>query len=110
MMNEYLLPLFADFQFTSYLKHDPKVADADVTPEYLVDHGWLVGSVKTVIRKLGEMYDALGGFGTLLLFAFDYADDPEPWFKSMRLLAEEVLPHFQERPYRDNELHIGAKA
>jgi alkanesulfonate monooxygenase SsuD/methylene tetrahydromethanopterin reductase-like flavin-dependent oxidoreductase (luciferase family) len=110
MMNEYLLPLFADFQFTRYLKDNPKVADADVTPEYLVDHGWLVGSVKTVIRKLGEMYDTLGGFSTLLLFAFDYADDPEPWFKSMRLLAEEVLPHFQEHPHRDSELHIAAKA
>jgi len=42
------------------------------------------------------MYKALGGFGTLLLFTFDYADDREAWFKSMRLMAEEVLPHFQD--------------
>jgi alkanesulfonate monooxygenase SsuD/methylene tetrahydromethanopterin reductase-like flavin-dependent oxidoreductase (luciferase family) len=110
MMNEYLLPLFADFQFTPYLKHDPKVPDGDVTPEYLTNHGWLVGSVKTVIRKLGEMYETLGGFGTLLLFAFDYADDPEPWFKSMRLLAEEVLPHFQRRPDGNKQPGIAAKA
>jgi alkanesulfonate monooxygenase SsuD/methylene tetrahydromethanopterin reductase-like flavin-dependent oxidoreductase (luciferase family) len=109
MMTEYLLPLFADFQFTPYLKHDPKVADAEVTPEYLVNHGWLVGSVKTVIRKLGEMYETLGGFGTLLLFAFDYADDPEPWFKSMRLLSEEVLPHFQERMHGNGQLASAAK-
>jgi len=112
MMREYLLPLFNEFQFTKYLKDDPNIPDADVTPEYLVNHGWLVGSVKTVTRKLGEMQEELGGFGTLLLFAFDYADDPEPWMKSMRLLAEEVMPHFQDRAHAGAgaELGIGAKA
>jgi alkanesulfonate monooxygenase SsuD/methylene tetrahydromethanopterin reductase-like flavin-dependent oxidoreductase (luciferase family) len=96
MMREYLLPLMADFQFTKYLKDDPSVPDDAVTPEYLSDHGWLVGSPRTVRDKLAEMYKALGGFGTLLLFTFDYADDREAWFKSMRLMAEEVLPHFQD--------------
>lgn len=110
MMSEYLLPLFANFGFTKYLKHDESVPDADVTPEYLVDHGWLVGSPKTVTRKLGEMNEELGGFGTILLFAFDYADDPAPWFKSMRLLAEEVLPHFQDRTHNGAAAGIGAKA
>ena len=110
MMSEYLLPLFANFGFTKYLKHDESVPDADVTPEYLVDHGWLVGSPKTVTRKLGEMNEELGGFGTILLFAFDYADDPAPWFKSMRLLAEEVLPHFQDRAHNGAVAEIGAKA
>jgi len=110
MMSEYLLPLFANFGFTKYLMHDESVPDADVTPEYLVDHGWLVGSPKTVTRKLGEMNEELGGFGTVLLFAFDYADDPAPWFKSMRLLAEEVLPHFQDRAHNGAAAGIGAKA
>ena len=110
MMSEYLLPLFANFGFTKYLKHDESVPDADVTPEYLVDHGWLVGSPKTVTRKLGEMNEELGGFGTILLFAFDYADDPAPWFKSMRLLAEEVLPHFQDRMHNGADIGVAAKA
>jgi hypothetical protein len=56
------------------------------------------------------MYDQLGGFGTLLLFAFDYADDPEPWFKSMRLLAEEVLPHFEDRRHVGMNAGVAAKA
>ena len=106
MMSEYLLPLFRDFQFTKYLKHDESVADEDVTPDYLANHGWLVGSPATVTRKLGEMNEAVGGFGTLLLFAFDYANDPAPWFKSMRLLVEEVLPHFQDR--RSNDANAAA--
>ena len=44
------------------------------------------------------MNEEVGGFGTLLHFAFDYADNPEPWFKSMRLMAEEVMPHFKSKP------------
>jgi alkanesulfonate monooxygenase SsuD/methylene tetrahydromethanopterin reductase-like flavin-dependent oxidoreductase (luciferase family) len=95
MMREYLLPLFQDFDFIKYLKDDPSVPDEQITPEYLWNHGWLVGSVRTVTEKLGAMYEELGGFGTLLLFTFDYAEDPDPWLKSMRLLAEEVLPHFK---------------
>ncbi|MGD0290782.1 MAG: LLM class flavin-dependent oxidoreductase [Candidatus Binataceae bacterium] len=110
MMREYLLPLFHEFQFTKYLKHDESVADADVTPEYLAHNGWLVGSPKTVTRKLGEMYDEVGGFGTLLHFGFDYADNPAPWFKSMRLMAEEVMPHFENRSRNGADVGIAAKA
>jgi alkanesulfonate monooxygenase SsuD/methylene tetrahydromethanopterin reductase-like flavin-dependent oxidoreductase (luciferase family) len=91
---EYLLPLFGAFQFTDYLKHDPTVADSDVTPEYLVDHGWLVGSPKTVTEKLGQMYEDAGGFGSLLVLTFDHLDDDAGWAHSQRLLVEEVMPHF----------------
>jgi alkanesulfonate monooxygenase SsuD/methylene tetrahydromethanopterin reductase-like flavin-dependent oxidoreductase (luciferase family) len=110
MMSQYLLPLFKDFEFTKFLKDDPSIPDSAVTPDYLAHHGWLVGSVKTVTRKLGEMYDEVGGFGTLLLFGFDYADQPEPWFKSMRLLAEEVLPRFADRSRTGASPQVGASA
>lgn len=89
---EYLLPLFGSFGFTPLFKHDPEVADADVTPEYLVDHGWLVGSPDTVAEKLAQMHEDLGGFGTLLMFTTDYSENPEPWRYSMELLATQVLP------------------
>ena len=95
MMREYLLPLFGAFQFTPLFKHDPEVPDADVTPEYLVDHGWLVGSVDTVTEKLEQMYADLGGFGTLLVLGFDYADNPGVWKQSMELLTKQVLPRVQ---------------
>jgi alkanesulfonate monooxygenase SsuD/methylene tetrahydromethanopterin reductase-like flavin-dependent oxidoreductase (luciferase family) len=92
MMSEYLLPLFADFDYTQYLKDDPNVSDENVKPEYLVDHGWLVGSVETVTEKLLETNRLAGGFGVLTVLGFDYADNPEPWRRSMQLLATEVLP------------------
>jgi len=92
MMAEYWLPLLGQVGFLPYLKHDPDVPDAAVTPAYCAEHNWLVGSPDTVAEKLRRLYDEVGGFGTLLLFGFDYLDDPEAWHTSMRLLAEEVMP------------------
>src|SRR5262249_12556555 len=91
-MREYFLPLLAAFGFTEYLKHDPSVPDADVTPEYCARHNWLVGSPATVAEKLERVYHEVGGFGTLLVFCFDYAAKPEAWHTSMALLANAVLP------------------
>ena len=92
MMREYFLPLFSTFGLLDLYKHDPSVADSEVTPDYLAEHGWLVGSVETVTEKLAEQNLQLGGFGSLLLFTFDYSEDPEPWRQSMELLAKEVMP------------------
>jgi alkanesulfonate monooxygenase SsuD/methylene tetrahydromethanopterin reductase-like flavin-dependent oxidoreductase (luciferase family) len=55
-----------------------------------------VGSVDTVTRKLDELQQALGGFGTLLVLGMDYSDNREAWHQSMRLLAEEVAPNVTE--------------
>jgi len=92
MMREYFLPLLGNFGFLEYLKHDPDVADSDVTPEYCAQHNWLIGSPATVAEKLERIYREAGGFGGLLVFGFDYADNPQAWHTSLRLLAEEVGP------------------
>ena len=92
MMREYLLPLLAAFGFLENLKHDPDVADSEVTVEYCAKHNWLIGSPDTVAEKLAKMYEECNGFGKLLVFGFDYADQPEVWQRSMQLLAEEVGP------------------
>ena len=91
-MREYFLPLLDSFSFKQYLKHDQDLPDSDVTPEYCAQHNWLIGSPATVAEKLEKLYDELGGFGVLLVYCFDYADNPSAWQTSMRLLAEEVLP------------------
>jgi alkanesulfonate monooxygenase SsuD/methylene tetrahydromethanopterin reductase-like flavin-dependent oxidoreductase (luciferase family) len=92
MMREYFLPLLQVFGYTRHLKEDENTADSDVTVEYCADHNWLVGSPETVARKLEKVYADMGGFGHLLLFCFDYVDNPEPWRRSMELLAKEVVP------------------
>jgi alkanesulfonate monooxygenase SsuD/methylene tetrahydromethanopterin reductase-like flavin-dependent oxidoreductase (luciferase family) len=91
-MREYFLRLLNSFGMKQYLKHDPSLSDDDVTPEYCAQHNWLIGSPTTVAEKLERLYDELGGFGVLLVYCFDYAENPEVWQNSMRLLAEEVLP------------------
>jgi alkanesulfonate monooxygenase SsuD/methylene tetrahydromethanopterin reductase-like flavin-dependent oxidoreductase (luciferase family) len=95
MMTEYFLPLLGAFGFTEYLKHDPSVADSDVTPEYCAKHNWLIGSPATVSDKLNALYEEVGGFGTLLVFCFDYSENPKAWHHSMELLAKEVMPRFR---------------
>ena len=46
-------------------------------------------------EKLHGIYEDVGGFGTLLLFCFDYSDNPKAWHHSMELLAKEVMPQFK---------------
>ena len=92
MMREYFLPLLTDVGVIQFLKHDTDVADGDVTPEYCARHNWLIGSPATVVEKIERMYEEVGGFGAILLFCFDYSEDPDAWYRSMRLLAEEVMP------------------
>jgi alkanesulfonate monooxygenase SsuD/methylene tetrahydromethanopterin reductase-like flavin-dependent oxidoreductase (luciferase family) len=93
---EYLLPLYRQLEFTPFFKHDNAVPDEQVTPEYLIEHGWLVGSPDTVAEKLAGLYREVGGFGGLLMMGADCADDPEPWMKSMRLMADEVMPRLAD--------------
>jgi alkanesulfonate monooxygenase SsuD/methylene tetrahydromethanopterin reductase-like flavin-dependent oxidoreductase (luciferase family) len=92
MMREYFLPLLTNVGVIQFLKHDPDVADSDVTPEYCGRHNWLIGSPATVVEKIERMYDEVGGFGALLLFCFDYSGNAAAWHESMRLLAREVIP------------------
>lgn len=92
MMREYFLPLLDSFGFKEFLKHDPSVPDADVTPDYCARHNWLVGSPSTVVERLEQVYEEVGGFGTILLFCFDYREQPDAWHDSMEMLAKEVLP------------------
>jgi alkanesulfonate monooxygenase SsuD/methylene tetrahydromethanopterin reductase-like flavin-dependent oxidoreductase (luciferase family) len=92
MMREYFLKLLQSVGFIDFLKHDPEVADSDVTPAYCARHNWLIGSPRTVAEKLEAMYHQVGGFGTVLLFCFDYSETPEAWRHSMELLAREVMP------------------
>jgi alkanesulfonate monooxygenase SsuD/methylene tetrahydromethanopterin reductase-like flavin-dependent oxidoreductase (luciferase family) len=84
--------LLGNFGFLEYLKHDSSVPDSDVTPEYCAKHNWLIGSPATVAEKLEKVYNDVGGFGNLLVFGFDYADNPGAWHNSLRLLQEEVAP------------------
>jgi alkanesulfonate monooxygenase SsuD/methylene tetrahydromethanopterin reductase-like flavin-dependent oxidoreductase (luciferase family) len=90
--NRFLLPVFEALDFVQYYKHEDDTPNSAIDLDYLIEHQFLVGSVETVTKKLLRMQQESGGFGTLLLWAGDYADRSEAWMRSMQLLAEEVVP------------------
>ena len=90
---EYLLPTYHRFGIAEAMTEGTDLSVSDVTPEFLADHFWLVGSPETVREKMEKWLDGLGGgFGTLLIYSYDYMDNPTPWEESMRCLAQEVAP------------------
>jgi alkanesulfonate monooxygenase SsuD/methylene tetrahydromethanopterin reductase-like flavin-dependent oxidoreductase (luciferase family) len=95
MMGEYFLRLLGNFGFLDYLKHDPSIPDSDVTVEYCARRNWLIGSPRTVAEKIETIYHELGGFGSLLVFGFDYSEHSAAWRHSLELLQHEVLPRLR---------------
>ncbi len=95
MMGEYFLPLLGHFGFKDYLKASPDVPDSDVTVDYCARHNWIVGSPATAAEKIEQIYREVGGFGTLLVFGFDYKHKPEAWHHSLQLLKHEVMPRLK---------------
>ena len=88
---DYFLRLLPKLRGFDMLKVDPAMPDAEVTLEYLCDNIWIVGSPDTVARKLATLSADVGGFGTLLVIAHEWTPR-RAWERSMRLLAEEVVP------------------
>ena len=69
--------------------------DADVTLEYLCEQIWIVGDPDEVAAKLRQLYEDVGGFGTLLVIAHEW----EPrgrWLRSLPLLRHEVMPQLAD--------------
>ncbi len=72
-------------------KMDPEMPDEAVNDQYLIDKIAVVGSPDTVTRKLQDLYETTGGFGTVLMIAHDW-DDKARMRRSMELMAREVIP------------------
>ena len=62
----------------------------------MAENVWLIGSPDTVEKKILSLYEMCGGFGTLLSLVYDNRDNQKGWEKSMKLLAEEVMPRFAD--------------
>ena len=95
MLHEHSLPFIKLLGALDMFKHARDVPDSDVTPDYIARHHWIVGSPATVAGKIEAMHEKLGGFGTLLVMGFDYAEKPDAWYNSLQLLANEVAPRLQ---------------
>lgn len=66
----------------------------------MIDEGtWFVGTPDKVADQIVEQFELTGGFGTLLQLGYDYSDPArrEGWFRSMELLATEVMPRVEAK-------------
>lgn len=89
----YLLPTYGKQGLTPLLTGGGINPD-DVTPEWMVDNFWLVGSPATVRDKITALNDACGGIGGIDSFTYDYSGQPEVFRRHMELMSSEVMPHF----------------
>jgi alkanesulfonate monooxygenase SsuD/methylene tetrahydromethanopterin reductase-like flavin-dependent oxidoreductase (luciferase family) len=88
---DYLIKLMGPARAAGMMKEHPDMPDEAVTPEYAVKRLAIVGDVDECIRRLMELWELTGGFGTLLAIAHDW-DDRAKWQRSMELLMNEVVP------------------
>jgi alkanesulfonate monooxygenase SsuD/methylene tetrahydromethanopterin reductase-like flavin-dependent oxidoreductase (luciferase family) len=87
---QYLIRLLGPGRLAQF-KEDPAMPDEAVTVEYCVKKVAIVGDVAECIRRLQEVWEITGGFGTLLMIGHDW-DDKAKWVRSMELLRNEVVP------------------
>ncbi|MEE2689512.1 MAG: LLM class flavin-dependent oxidoreductase [Pseudomonadota bacterium] len=73
------------------MKLDPKMKDEEVDVDYLMENVWIVGDPQECADKIRELYEEVGGFGTLLSITAD-SDDVAWDYESLTLLVEKVGP------------------
>jgi alkanesulfonate monooxygenase SsuD/methylene tetrahydromethanopterin reductase-like flavin-dependent oxidoreductase (luciferase family) len=77
--------------YRQVLKNRPDMADEEVTVDYCLKEMVIAGGPETVTRKLLELTDRIGVFGTLLT-TFHEWDDKALWRNSMELISRKVIP------------------
>jgi alkanesulfonate monooxygenase SsuD/methylene tetrahydromethanopterin reductase-like flavin-dependent oxidoreductase (luciferase family) len=76
---------------TNLFKHDRAMPDAAVTIDYILDTLVVCGTVGSVVDQLLAFRERIGPFGTLLYAGHDWGD-PALARRSMKLMAQEVMP------------------
>jgi alkanesulfonate monooxygenase SsuD/methylene tetrahydromethanopterin reductase-like flavin-dependent oxidoreductase (luciferase family) len=95
----YLRDVLAMHKLLKIFKPDESIPDEALTIQKCLEFMVVSGSARTVTDKLVAMVDLLGPFGMLLITQKDW-DRPDIHKKSMRLLAEQVMPKLRQ--------HVGA--
>jgi len=90
------MQIMKSYKIAGVLKADETMPDYQLTADYCVDTMVISGSAKTVLDKLVDFVDFMGGpFGGLTL-CFKEWDKPEVHKRSIRLLAEQVMPELRK--------------
>jgi alkanesulfonate monooxygenase SsuD/methylene tetrahydromethanopterin reductase-like flavin-dependent oxidoreductase (luciferase family) len=87
----YLRDNLRTYKMTRIFKPDESMSDDELTVPRMLEMMVISGSPETVLERLVALVDEIGWFGTLLVTHKDW-DNAKLHRKSMRLLAERVLP------------------
>jgi alkanesulfonate monooxygenase SsuD/methylene tetrahydromethanopterin reductase-like flavin-dependent oxidoreductase (luciferase family) len=88
---EYILELTRRGPGLGMWKRDPAMTDAECNLDYFQDEVIIAGDPGEVTRRLLELRERIGPFGTLVLVAHDW-DDKDRWLHSLELFSREVVP------------------
>jgi alkanesulfonate monooxygenase SsuD/methylene tetrahydromethanopterin reductase-like flavin-dependent oxidoreductase (luciferase family) len=90
---DYLWQVLKKADYTIVAKPDPTMKDEDVTIEDIIKASVIYGSSKTVAKKINNLRERSGPWGTLLMGALDGSGNNLEREKiTMKRLAQEVLP------------------
>jgi len=92
---EYMIGLIKRAKFTPIMKSDEQMSDDDLTVAWALVNFIIAGSPRTVADKILAFREQVGPFGTIVMVAHDW-DDPTFHQRSMRLMAEQVMPLLNE--------------
>ena len=74
------------------MKLEETMDDSELTLDWMIDNGyWLVGSPDDVNRLVKDLYDRLGGFGTLVFNSRDWGPTDQ-MARSMEMFARYCIP------------------
>jgi alkanesulfonate monooxygenase SsuD/methylene tetrahydromethanopterin reductase-like flavin-dependent oxidoreductase (luciferase family) len=88
---EYIGGLFDKGLGRRIYKRDLDMPDAECNLDYLLTEQIIAGDVDEVLRRLMDLIEETGPFGTLVLMSYDW-DDKAAWAHSMELFAKELMP------------------
>ena len=92
---QYLRDNLSTFKMTKIFKPDASMSDDELTVQRMLQMMVLSGSPRRVMDQLVGMVDEIGWFGTLLVTHKDW-DQPALHRRSMRLVAEQVIPKLRQ--------------
>ena len=69
--------------------------DEAVNVDYMMENHWIVGDPQECADRIRQLYQDVGGFGTLLITTLD-SDDHSLVQRSHRLVMEEVAPRLKD--------------
>jgi len=88
---KYLRDNLATYKMTKIFKPNDTMPDAELTVPKMLEMMMISGGPTRVLDQLVALVDAIGWFGTLLVTHKDW-DKPDLHRRSMRLIAEQVMP------------------